>query len=639
MKNLIRVWHFFRADAPLMALVLGLILVSAVANLLKPWPLAIIIDCLLVGKPWPAWLAPWAELWPKAGMLALLGAAILVLHFGHALLSTTQNYFLIKIGLRGLARVRNRLFQWLQRLSLRYHQGTNQGDLIYRASWDTYAFQTLFQQGLFGFLSAFLSLSLMVGVMWRLNLVLTLVALATVPLLLAAMKLFSRPMSAHTLAANAADGQVTSLVQQGITALPLTQSYTREKSEERRFAAKVAVALQQRLSQHGWEVSYLAVIALIFGLGVCGTVWLGAQQVWSGRLTVGQLLIFLAYLGQFYEPLNQLSHVSVTAAAAKAGTKRVFDILDTPEEVKEAPHARPIIHEGRSSRPASSPNHLAAESQLGGERKAPKRDPSPGPADQTSGALKPLILRGALEFDRVSFGYRPGHWVLQDVSFKLAASESAAIIGPSGAGKTTLIHLLPRFFDPDAGAVRLDDADLRELRLAELRAQISLVMQEPFLLPMTVAENIAWGKPEATASEIEAAARAAQADGFIQQLPQGYQTKVGEGAVRLSVGEKQRLNLARAFLKDAPILVLDEPTSALDADSDRLVVASLRELRRGRTTLIVAHRLSTIEMVDRVVVLENGRLTELGAPSELRRRTGYFARVAGDKVSKPNQPV
>ncbi len=326
-----------------MVLVLGLLLAGTGANLLKPWPLALIVDCLLGGKPWPAWLAHWLDGWSETAILAVLGGSVLALHLGQAVLSSTQNYVLIKIGLRGLARVRNQLFHWLQRLSLRYHQGANQGDIIYRATWDTYAFQTLFQHGLFAFISAGLALGLMVVVMWRLNLTLTLAALGTVPLLLAGMKGFSRRMSDQSLAANAADSRVASLVQQGIAALPLTQSYTREPQEEQRFAAQVAEAFNRRLSQHGWEVAYLAVIALIFGLGIGAIVWLGVYQVWSGRLTIGGMLIFIAYLGQFYEPLQQLSHVSATAAAAKAGTNRVFEILDTAEEVKEAPNARPVI--------------------------------------------------------------------------------------------------------------------------------------------------------------------------------------------------------------------------------------------------------------------------------------------------------
>jgi ABC-type multidrug transport system fused ATPase/permease subunit len=238
-----------------------------------------------------------------------------------------------------------------------------------------------------------------------------------------------------------------------------------------------------------------------------------------------------------------------------------------------------------------------------------------------------LIVSGQIKFENVSFGYQKEQLILREVSFVLRAGESAAIVGPSGVGKSTLLNLLPRFFDPTSGVVRLDGVDLRELRLHDLRAQIALVLQEPMLLPTTLAENIAYGKPGATQAEIEAAARAANAHAFIEKLPLKYQTVVGEGAVQLSVGERQRINLARAFLKDAPILLLDEPTGALDPESEAQVVRSLVDLMRGRTTLIVAHRGTTIRQANKILVLEEGRLTEFGTPEEVSRGHGYFARI------------
>ena len=589
-----RVLGFFRPDAGRIGLVLVLMVLSQGAGLLKPWPLALIVDCLLGTRPLPGWLAKLTAGWDRGGLLGLLVAAVFLFHLVQAVLSAAQTYGLIEVGLRGLARVRGAVFHWLQRLSLRYHQEARQGDVIYRASWDTYAFQTLFQHGLFAFLSASLSLLLMGVVMWRLNRPLTLAALATVPVLLLAMRFFGRQMSVRSRLAHQADSQVTSLVQQGMAALPLTQSYVREAHEEQRFAAQAAEAFRQRLSQHGCEVFYLAVIAVIVAAGMALIAGMGAQQVWAGRLSLGELLIFLAYLGQFYEPLNQLSRVGSTFSDACAGTQRVLEILDAPEEVKESPQARAVVR-GKGKKVAADV----------------------------------LVLQGAVVFDRVSFGYRPERLVLQDLSFRIEPGESLAIVGPSGAGKTTLVHLLPRFFDPWSGAVRLDGVDLRDLKLGDLRAQMALVMQEPMLLPATMAENLAYGKPDASPAEIEAAARAAHADEFIRALPQRYETLVGEGAARLSVGEKQRISLARAFLKDAPILVLDEPTSALDAETEAQVVSSLGTLMRGRTTLVVAHRLSTIRQVNRVLVLAEGRMAELGTPEELLRGQGYFARVAG----------
>lgn len=623
MKIVWRALRFFRPDTPRLGGVFVLMLLGIGANLLKPWPLAIIIDSYLGTQPLPAWLPgvqagvnPRVEGTTAAPFLALI-AAVFLLHVAHGLLSTAQNYLAIQTGLRGLCRVRNEVFACLQRLSLRFHQSQRTGDLIYRAAWDTYSFQTLFQQGLVTFCTALLSLFLMLGVMLRVNLWLTLVALVTIPLMLAAIRVFGRKMTEQGAAAQQADSAVASLVQQNITALPLIQSYTREAAEQETFTAHTAVAQEKRMAQHTWELLYWLAVTLAFGVGVTATIWAGAGQVLAGKLTVGQLWIFLSYLAQLYDPLNQLSHVGATVSTAGAAAARVFELLDTPEEVKEAANARAVVR-AAAPVPNSVPTRplSPAFSPGGGEGEAP-----------------PLLVRGAIELDRVSFAYQPNQPVLHEVSFSLRPGECAALIGPSGAGKSTLMNLLPRFFDPQTGAVRLDGVDLRELRLKDLRAQMAVVLQEPILLPSTIADNIAYGRPGASRAEIEAAARAANAHTFIEKLPRQYDTVVGDGGARLSVGERQRINIARAFLKDAPILLLDEPTSALDAESEAAVVASLFALMKGRTTLIVAHRLTTIRRVDRILVLQEGRLAENGAPAELLAKPdGYYARVAAGQV-------
>ena len=504
-----------------MILVGALMLVSIGASLLKPWPLAVIVDSVLGTAPLPSWLRSSLGGLSKETLLLTLAAAVLVLHLGQSAISSAQNFIAIQIGLNGLRRVRVEVFACLQRLSLRFHQGSRSGDIIHRAAWDTYSFQTLFQQGWITSATATLSLVSMSVWMWLLNPPLTLVSLAIVPVLLLVMKRFGSRMTQRGTDAQQADSQVTSFVQQSIAALPLIQSYTREALEENAFTARTSVAMEKRLSQHVWELIYWLAISAVFALGTATIIWIGSRQVLAGKLSVGELLIFLAYLAQLYEPLNQLSHVGATIANAKVGTQRVFEILDTPEEVKDAPNARSLVK-----------------------------------------------ARGEVEFEQVSFSYQPGQPVLQNLSFRLSAGQSVAIIGPSGVGKTTLMNLLPRFFDPTQGGVKLDGVDLRELKLKDLRTQVALVLQEPILLPASIAENIAYGKPGASRAEIEAAARAANADVFIAKFPNGYETVVGDGGTRLSVGERQRLNLARAFLKDAPILLLDEPTSALDADSE-----------------------------------------------------------------------
>jgi ATP-binding cassette subfamily B protein/subfamily B ATP-binding cassette protein MsbA len=474
------------------------------------------------------------------------------------------------------------VFGWLLRLSLRRLQGAQAGDLIYRATWDTHAFQTLFQQGLFTFLGATLTLVAMTVVMWRFNPALTLVALGTVPVLLLIMRFFGPLMSQRAGRAQAADSGVAALVQQAVANLPLIQGFTREQTEADRFEASAAGSLAARWRQHRAEVVYLAVVAVVFALGTAGIVVLGAREVTAGKLTVGRLLVFLAYLAQLYEPLNQLSHVGSTVSNARAGAERVLELLAEDRTTKAEPQLK-----NRTFPPAE------------------------------------------LAFEDVSFAYAAGQPVLRNVCVSLRAGESVALIGPSGAGKTTLLQMIPRFLDPDSGVVRLAGEDLRSYPRPWLREHVALVLQESLLLPTTIAENIGYGRAGATRDEIEAAAAAANAHEFIRRLPQGYDTVVGDGAARLSVGEKQRLNLARAFLKDAPILLLDEPTSALDAESEGLVLASLRRLMKGRTTLMVAHRLATIREVDRIVVLNAGEVMEVGTAAELLAKGGYFSRVNG----------
>jgi ATP-binding cassette, subfamily B, bacterial len=617
LRQLVRALGYFRPDAGRIGLAVGLLLVSIGLNLLKPWPLALLVDSVLGNAPYPTWLPGEVRAWAQPAQLTAIIAASLAVHLAYAAVCAGHVYLTIGVGLRGLRRVRDDVFGWLQRLSLRYHHGTEAGDIIFRAGTDTCAFQILFQQGLLTVISATGTLLFMTVAMARLNLYLTAVALVAVPILLVSIKAFGGAMRSRGMAAQQAESKVYSLIHQGITALPLIQSHAREHHEQQRFTAHTEEARQHKMAQHGLEVFYWGSVSVILSACTLGVTWVGAQQVLAANLTLGELLVFLAYVAQLFEPLHQLSLVGATLSSASASTRRVFEILDTPEEVKDRPHARPVHRgrdvEGSAGLPTSADDMFAAAT-------------SAGPPD------RPLQMYGNVAYDDVSFAYQPSRPALRHVSFKLLAGTSAAIIGPSGAGKTTLLNLLPRFFDPVSGAVLLEGVDLRDLRLEDLRAQIGLVLQEPIILPTTVAETISYGKPNATMEEITAAAHAANAAAFIEKLPQEYETVVGDGGARLSVGEKQRINLARAFLKDAPILLMDEPTSALDVESEAQVVASLFALMRGRTTLMVAHRLTTIRRVDKILVVENGRLTEMGAPDDLLAEQGYYARVVSGQL-------
>ena len=584
MKNWSRVLSYFRPELPQVLLAMLLMALGIGANLLKPWPVALIIDHIVAGRPAPNWLPESLRTVALPTLLGLAALAIFALHSAQGIFGAAQNFVSIKAGLNGLARLRRELFSRMERLSLAFYQRRDQGDLIYRATWDTYSIQTIFQHGLFKFLNSFATVLLMVVVMWRVNASLTLITLSVFPPLFATMYFFGRQMNRRSLAAHQADSKVTSLVQQNLSSLPLVQSYTREDYESARFAGEVEKSRKARISQHGIEVIYWLVIAILFGVATAGLTWWGAREILRGSLTIGELVIFLSYLGQLYEPLNQLSHVGATVSDANAGAQRIFEILDARAELPESRAGRPF-----------------------------PRGAGPGVS---------------LSFENVSFGYDPAKPVLGNVSFQIAPGETVGIVGPSGSGKTTLLNLIPRFYDPDEGRITISGADLKGISLADLRRNIAYVFQESLLLPGTIAENIQYGRPGASRKEVEEAARQANAHDFILRLPQGYDTVVGEGAARLSVGEKQRISLARAFLKDAPLLLLDEPTSSLDVETEAEILESLRRLMQNRTTLMAAHRLATLREVHTILVLEKGAVAAFGPPNELIQKEGYFNRLA-----------
>ncbi len=550
MKWLIPTLRIYRPDAARCAAALGLVGLTTASAVIKPWPLAWILDALSGRSGDTDSIPRWT--------LALLGAYLL-----HGVLGAAQQSLVITLGLRGLQRIRHQVFERLLRLSPREVQGTAAGDWIYRATWDTYAFQTLFTHGIFTGLTAGAGVIAMTVVMARIHLPLTAVALATVPPLIAVMRFFGPRLQRAATQAQTTDAGIAAAVQQAVANLSLIQAFTRESTLTAAFDRQAAEAFRARRHQHRSEVIYLAAVAAILSAGTAGMVALGSREVSGGHLTLGQLLVFLAYLAQLYEPLNQLSHLGGTISTAQASAQRVLEWLDTPD------------HSANGTTPTPRPAHGVD-----------------------------------LEFSGVGFAYDPDRPVLRGLDLRLKPGEIVAIVGPSGAGKTTLLQLIPRFLEPAAGQIRWCGLDLKSLDRQSLRRQVSWVLQEPLLLSATIAENIGFGREAATRAEIEAAAQEAHAHEFILRLPQGYDTRVGDGAARLSVGEKQRIHLARAFLKDAPVLLLDEPTSALDGESEAAVLAAVQRLTRGRTTLMVAHRPETLHIAHRILRLESGALTE-----------------------------
>lgn len=563
----------------LVGLALAQVALINALELLKPWPLQLVLDSVLGGEP-PRW-APLDGL-PREVLLAIAAAALVAVWLASGALAVWNNYTTISTGQALVDDLRGRLYAHIQRLSLSFHARAGVGDLLYRVTADTYAIQTLAMNGVFPVVSAALLLSGMVVVMWSLNPTLTGVALAVAPLLLLGIVLVNRRLDAAASDARVKESAVYQIVQRNLSAMRVVQAFAAEGLEARRFQAGSRASLRSSLRLYTLQTAYGAATGTMTAAGTAAVLVVGSWQVWAGRLTAGELVVFVSYLASLYGPLNAVVNTYGLVRGAISGVRRVFEVLDG-----ETPLA-----DGRAALPAP--------------------------------------LRGAIELQGVDFTYPDGTAALHGIDLAIAAGERVAIVGPSGAGKSTLVSLIPRFADPTAGRVLLDGADLRTLRLPALRGAIGMVLQPAIVLPLSVHENIAYGRPQASRAEVEAAARRAQAHDFIARLPRGYDTLLGEQGATLSEGERQRLTVARALLRPAPILILDEPTAALDRDTEAALLAGLDALMAGRTVVVIAHRLRTVRGADRVVVLDRGRIVEAGSPGELLQRGGMFARTHAD---------
>ena len=550
------------------------VLLIAGFDLLKPWPLKLVIDDVLSGKrSGMAFLAAM----PLEALLIFACLGLVVVSLGSGLLGLWHNYTTIAIGQRMVNDLRGALYSHLQRLSLAFHSRQRVGDLMYRITADSFAVQTMIMNGLLPILSAVVLLAGMIAVLWPLDPTLTIVSLTIVPLLFALIAVFNRKITAVAAEVRERESAVYTLVQWAMSSVKLVQAFTKEEEEYRRFMGASQASLGATLRLYSWQTLYSAAVNGLIAAGTALVVYVGAKSALAGRLSLGELVVFISYLALLYAPVNQITQSWGLIAGARIGARRCFEILDVEADLKD----------GSRSFPASG-------------------------------------ARGDVEWRGVSFRYRPELPVLREVDLAIKAGTKVAIVGATGAGKSTLLSLVPRFFDASAGTVLIDGVDVREYRLHSLRRQISMVLQPPLVFPISVRDNIAYGRPDADLAAIENAARLARIDDLIRALPQGYDTVLGESAT-LSEGEKQRLTIARAILRDAPILVLDEPTSALDVATEALVMEGIERLTRGRTTFTIAHRLSTVRNADVILLLAEGRIAEQGSFAELMRRGGAFA--------------
>ncbi|PYI59211.1 MAG: ABC transporter ATP-binding protein [Verrucomicrobia bacterium] len=551
---------------------LCLALIGIGLNLLKPWPFKIIVDDFLRAGPTirPDW-----RMW-----LFLLCLALIGIQFFWGIINWSTNYLFVKIGLQALLKLRTDLYSYLQSLSLKYHDARRSSDSSFRVAYDSQSIQTIYNKGFTNIFGAVITLIGTFVIMLRLDWQLTLVSLGIVPLVVGAIYLFAHRIRRQSTSIQEQESAVLAQAQEGLSSIRMVHAFGREDFEVRQFQQQARQSLQANLRLTLTNVNSALVISTLMVVGTAVMYYIGTLHVLAGTLTLGSLLIFSAYLLMLYQPLESLTYTAWAMEGATAGAKRCFEVLDRQDDVVDSPKA------------------IAISS-----------------------------AKGAIAFQAVSFGYAAERYVLRDIDLRIEPNQIVGLAGGTGAGKSTLLSLVPRFYDPTAGSIALDGREIRQITKKTLRAQIAIVLQDTLLFSTTVRENIAYGQPDATEEEIIEAARRAQADEFIREMPQGYDSLVGERGGHLSVGQRQRIGIARAFLKNAPILLLDEPTSALDPATESAIMETIKELMRGRTTLIATHRLATIHNLDQIIVLDHGRVIEQGRGPDLIARGGVYAKL------------
>jgi ATP-binding cassette subfamily B protein len=587
LQDVYRAIRYFRDDLRLILFLLSLTACSTALGLLQAWPLAVLVDSAL-GTPSPdSWmhrifLAPL----PQDPMRRIVGLGImaLLLRFAHELIAMARRLLTPRIHYNGLLRVRGDLYRKLQGMHLDYHRSRPMSDSLFRLTTDTLGFQAVLTV-MINLLVAAITLFVIIGLLMGRNGALTLIALSIAPPLMWVNVIFGRRLSKKTRKSRESDSAFTTSVQRSMSAIVLTQAFGREEDEYHRFGTSARRCVRAWFGIHRQEVAYGLSVGVILAVGASLILTYGGMLLHRRQLTPGELMIFMTYLGMIYDPLCQMTGFRFNLESGLAGARRVFEVFDRDALVTDA-------------------------------------------ADATSLPLQPRSLILAA----VGFEYSSEQKILQRIDVNIEPGQSVAFVGSSGAGKSTLLNLLLRFYDPTAGTVKLDEHDLRQIKLKDIRRHIALVLQDSVILPTTIAENIAYGCPTATLEQIREAARLAGASNFIEALPDQYQTALLDSGMNLSGGQRQRIALARALLTKAPILVLDEPTSALDSEHEQVVIDTLSSLKAKHTVVLVSHHIAAVMSCDRIYVLDQGMIVEHGNHQELLRRGGIYAAMAKQQL-------
>jgi ATP-binding cassette, subfamily B, bacterial len=557
-------------------------------NLLKPLPVSFLLAEVLpaIGKPehglklkFLDYFSYSLEPWSLAQIVAGCSISIVLFHLLAAWINVVSQMMYFRVGLQGLLLLRTDLYSYLHSLPLKYHDTKKSGDSTFRVAYDTMSLQAFYSKLIFLFQSAKDLLSY-VAALWLLDVQLTLIALAVVPLMVMTFRVFAKRIRDNSTRISERESAVLSIAQEGLSSVKMVQAFGREEHEVRQFAASAQQSLDANVHMQSTAMYSSMITATLLMVSLAAVCWMGGLHVLGGTLSIMSLMTITQYMNNLYQPLDSITSVGWDLERAAGAARRCFEVLDQSDDVADRP-----------------------------------------------GATALTSSRGEIVCENVAFGYTPERRIISGVNLRIAPGQTVAFVGTTGAGKSTLLSLVPRFYDPDEGRLLLDGVDLREVTKKSLRAQISIVLQDTLLFSSTVRENIAYGRADATEAEIIEAAKRAQAHEFIMAMPQGYDSGVGERGSHLSVGQRQRIGIARAFLKNAPILLLDEPTSALDPTTESAIMQTIEELMAGRTTLIITHRIATVHNVDKIVVLGPGGVVEEGRGPELVQRGGFYARL------------